>query len=305
MDESVVAGLDSIPDGRWGVAVSGGADSTALLVLLRERRPALPLVALHFNHQLRGDESDDDERFVRALAGSLDVPCVVSRAAESPGTGGVMEGNRQQAWRRRRLGFFLAATREQALAGVLLAHHADDHAETVLLRLSRGSGVLGLCGMSRDTRVGGVRLLRPLLDVPGDVLREELRLRSQSWREDSSNLEPGYARNRARIVLRATPGLRDALLALARAAGDVSQWLRATTITLADRFRVSELADLPDIQARFAARRWLLARGATPAKLNDHVCDRLVEMARDASAPATQMFPNLTVTRRLGKISAG
>jgi tRNA(Ile)-lysidine synthetase-like protein len=305
MDGSVASALDAIPDGRWGVAVSGGADSTALLVLLRERRPTLPLVVLHFNHQLRGDESDDDERFVVALTRSLDLPCVVRRADESRDPAEVVTGNRQQAYRLRRLGFFRDAVREHMLAGVLLAHHADDNAETVLLRLARGSGVLGLRGMSKDSRVSGVRLLRPLLDVAGEALRDELRARSLTWREDSSNQQLGYARNRARVVLRESAGLRDALLELARAARALTNWLRATTPTLPERFRVAELADLSDLQARFAARCWLMARGATPRKLNDDLCDRLVEMARDASSPATWMFPNLTVSRRAGRIAPG
>jgi len=303
MDETVAAALDAIPDARWGVAVSGGADSTALLVLLRERRPTLPLVVLHVNHQLRGDESDDDERFVLGLARSLDLPCVVRRADESRDPAEVVTGNRQEAYRRLRLGFFSDAVQESALAGVLLAHHADDNAETVLLRLARGSGVLGLRGMSRDARLGGVRLFRPLLDVSGEALRDELRSRSLTWREDSSNQTLGYARNRARVVLRESAGLRDVLLELARDARDVTQWLRTATSTLPGRFRVAELADLSDIQARFAARRWLLERGATSQKLNDDLCDRLVEMARDASTPTLQAFPGIDVVRRNGMIA--
>jgi tRNA(Ile)-lysidine synthase len=88
------------------------------------------------------------------------------------------------------------------LDGVILAHHADDQAETVLLRLLRGSGYAGLAGMARDSDVGGLRVLRPLLTVRAESLRQYLKSRSLSWREDSSNRSGKYLRNRVRIFLR-------------------------------------------------------------------------------------------------------
>lgn len=304
MDESVAHALDAIPDGHWGVAVSGGADSTALLVLLRERRPSLPLVALHYNHELRGTESDRDEHFVRRLAETLQLATVVERAGQDAAPGGNTPARRQARYRGLRLRFFARCVASHHLDGVLLGHHRDDQAETVLFRLVRGSGLLGLTGMARDRVVSGVRLLRPLLDVDGQALRDELRRRHIDWCEDSSNQHQQYARNRARGLLRACPELRAAVITLQAHARSLVHWLEANTPTLPPEFPCDLLADLSDLQARFAARRWLRAAGGDVEDINERTCGRLVRMARDAATPACQSFPGVEVLRRGGRIAA-
>lgn len=299
MDESVATALDAIPAGRWGVAVSGGADSTALLVLLRERRPSLPLVVLHYNHQLRGDESDRDETFVRLLAGSLGLPFVVRRDSDEP-TPGLPCGTThrmQHGYRALRLSFFRQCVAAQQLDGVLLAHHFDDQVETVFHRLLRGSGLLGLTGMKPDTVVAGVRLLRPLLKVFGGSLRDALRDRGITWCEDSSNRQGRYTRNRVRRLLREDFTLQLAIADLQCHASVVVQWLEENTPRLPAEFSCDQLADLPDLQARFGARRWLLDAGVPIEEINEDACDRLVKMSRDAATPAVEAFPGVTVYR--------
>src|SRR5689334_594161 len=124
--------------GRVGVAVSGGADSVALLHILRGLR--CDLIVLHVNHHLRGEESDGDEAFVRELTQSLGLPILIEHAIPTP-------GNLEEEARRARRAFFLRCREELALARIALGHTRSDQAETVLFRLLRGSGLTGLAGI--------------------------------------------------------------------------------------------------------------------------------------------------------------
>lgn len=187
---------------RVGVAVSGGGDSVALLFLLEELRTELgvTLLALHFNHQLRGAESDADERFVAELARSHGLEFVSARrdvAAEAQR----LSLNIEEAARQLRYGFFAEVVRSGRATRVAVAHTVDDQAETVLARLLRGTGLTGLAGIYPV--VGSV--VRPLLEVRRAALREYLAARNQPWREDATNLDP--ARLRARIRHKLLPVL--------------------------------------------------------------------------------------------------
>ena len=170
------------PDGRVGVAVSGGADSVALLHILR--RFWDELVVLHVNHHLRGEESDGDEAFVRELAQSLGLEIIVEHAI--PGA-----GNLEQEARRARRDFFLRCRLER----VALGHTRSDQAETVLFRLLRGSGLTGLAGMRYVTGEG---FIRPLLTTSREEVRRWAREEGLKWREDSSNTDLAFSRNRLR-----------------------------------------------------------------------------------------------------------
>lgn len=181
-----------LPEGRLLVGLSGGADSVALLLLLRERGAAV--AAVHVNHGLRGEDSDGDEAFVRALCRDWGVPLLVYRAQPPEGA------TPGEDWARRaRYGFFREAMRETGATALALAHHLDDQAETLLMRLMRGTGLTGLAGMAADSVLDGMRVLRPLLDVSSGELRAMLRERGQSWREDGSNRDPRYLRNALRL----------------------------------------------------------------------------------------------------------
>ncbi len=180
---------------RIGLAVSGGADSTALLVLLAELRQTHGFEAfvLHVDHGLRTD-SADDARFVRELAARYALPFHMTRAkiVRAP------RESLEMAARRVRLAFFEKMTRRLRLDAIATGHHADDVAETFILRMARGSGPEGLAGLKRISHVGALTFIRPLLDLRDTDLREFLRTRGISWREDSTNADLSIPRNNVR-----------------------------------------------------------------------------------------------------------
>lgn len=177
---------------KVGVAVSGGADSVCLLRVLVELAPrwGWQLSVLHLNHQLRGEESNADAQFVGKLAASLGLPFVMREAdiAASP-------DNLEQAARRARLAFFRDVMASGGAARVAVGHTRSDQAETVLYRFLRGSGTAGLSGIRPVTDQG---LVRPLIEVDRTEVMAFLRSRGLSWREDSSNSDQAFARNRIR-----------------------------------------------------------------------------------------------------------
>src|SRR5258708_189591 len=187
---------------RVGVAVSGGADSVALLLLLEELREplGLSLSVLHFNHKLRGAESGADETFVRELAAADALECVAG-AEDVAAKGQVEGGNLEEVAGGLRFTFFDDAVKTARLTRVAVAHTADDQAETVLAHLLRGTGPAGLAAIYPV--VGTV--IRPLLEVRRADLREYLTKRKQNWREDSSNRDT--TRTRARIREKLLPFL--------------------------------------------------------------------------------------------------
>ena len=185
---------------RIGVAVSGGADSVALLCLLLELRERLGIVpsVVHFNHKLRGRASDCDERFVAKLAAEHGLPFFVER--ENVAARAKKErANLEEAARRSRYAFFERLVVEGQLDRIAVAHTADDQAETVLAHILRGTGLAGLGGIHPE--VGPV--FRPLLKIRRADLRAYLRSRRQPWREDVTNRDT--KRMRARIRHRLMP----------------------------------------------------------------------------------------------------
>jgi len=157
----------------------------------------LSLVVAHLNHSLRGAESDADEQFVRNLAKQYQLPFATARAdvrhqAES------RQQSLEEAGREARYRFFEQLRRQYKAAAVAVAHHAEDQAETFLIRLLRGSGTSGLgCMPYRNNR----HIIRPLLDISRSELRRYLAAQKQSWREDRSNLDHSFLRNRIRHEL--------------------------------------------------------------------------------------------------------
>ncbi len=298
LSEAVAA----VPAGRWAVGVSGGADSVALLSLLVEGRPDVSPHLVHLDHELRGEASTADAAFVADLAGRLGLPHTVVRRSDLPPAS---VGNPSAAYRRARLGLFRRVVERHGLAGVVLAHHADDQAETVLGRLLRGGGVTTLTGMSPATTVAGVTVVRPLLGISAVDLRTYLSLRGQPWREDASNASPAYQRNRLRTILRGRPELRDALLAVAVTAAATRDWLATNAPPLAESFGVAELAGRPGPVAEHAAGRWLVDRGSPADAVNAADRRRLIEMATVPGAPPRWTFPGGVVVRRTrGRVEA-
>jgi tRNA(Ile)-lysidine synthase len=216
---------------RVAVAVSGGADSVALLLAMANSRPASGIVVstIHVHHGLRGAEADDDAAFVEELAGRLDVPLHIERgdaAALAAERGQGME----EAARTLRYGVFRARLASREIDAVATAHTLDDQAETVLMKLLRGAWTEGLGGIApiADEAAGG-RIVRPLLGVTRAEILTYLQEAGQPWREDSSNQDPAFARNRIRHTL--LPQLRDyapnaaeQLARLAAVARDEEAW---------------------------------------------------------------------------------
>jgi len=188
------------PGDRVGVAVSGGADSVALLLLLLELREKLGIVlsVVHFNHKLRGKASDADERFVAKLAAKHGLEFhaaavyVAKKAKEE-------RANVEDAARRARYDYFRSLVESGVCSLIAVAHTADDQAETVLAHLLRGTGLAGLGAIHP---VAGP-VIRPLLGIRRGELRLFLRARKQTWREDATNRDT--KRTRARIRKKLLP----------------------------------------------------------------------------------------------------
>ena len=213
------------------VALSGGPDSVCLAKIMRDLHgqghfPRLLLA--HLNHQLRGADSDGDERFVVNLARDWELPCrthsvdVAAAARESAPT-----------WRRRRdtrYDWLTLVAREEGARWVATGHSADDQAETILFRLLRGSGLQGLAGMAeRRALAPGIELVRPLLGVRRQTIHEFLALHQQSYRQDASNQDLQFTRNRLRHELlpllagQYNPAIADVLCRLGEQAREVQE----------------------------------------------------------------------------------
>lgn len=183
------------PGQRVGVAVSGGADSVCLLYVLRDLAPRwdLRFRVLHLNHGLRGKESDADAEFVRGLAAEFGLPFDIREASLSEAGGNLEEGAREA-----RLAFFGDEIKANVVERVATGHTRSDQAETVLFRFLRGAGTAGLAGIRPVTRTG---LVRPLLAVDRAAVEKFLKERGIAWREDRTNRDLRFARNRIRHEL--------------------------------------------------------------------------------------------------------
>ncbi len=198
------------------VAISGGPDSVALLSILHHLRPSwdLTLTAVHCNYGLRGDESEGDQQFVMAFCQGLGVPLYVRRVGLH--TSG-RKASLQAEARDLRYRVMQEIAEKCGVDRIAVGHTADDQAETVLLWMLRGAGLTGLSGMPafRDNKI-----VRPLYDTKRQEILTYLRTAKLSFREDSSNVQPQYLRNRVRrevipILNRLVPSSVDALCELA------------------------------------------------------------------------------------------
>lgn len=185
------------------LGISGGADSVALLHLLLERGYHR-LVLCHFDHQLRGAASQEDARFVQELAASLNLPCEMGQ--EDVAERAKREGlSLETAAREARYSFFAEVAKKKHCFRLFLAHHSDDQIETCLFHYLRGSGAAGLSGMQpvscRMIQTVELTLLRPLLSISKEQLKNYLKKHSLSFCEDESNASLLPTRNRLRHQL--------------------------------------------------------------------------------------------------------
>jgi tRNA(Ile)-lysidine synthase len=256
---------------RWALALSGGADSLALLLIFwaeGQGRWGRDFVALHFNHRLRGRAADRDEKFCRHVCAALGVTLVADRwsrngkRAKAPG---------EAEARAARHDFFQREMRRRRIRLLWLAHHQDDIAESMMMRLARGSGTGGLAAPRPvQAHAEGRLYLRPLLTVKKAEIIAALREAGATWCEDETNAAGDFFRNRIRravIPAWQEASGRDAVggAALARERLDeddvaLEAWVdQAGLNKRAKVLDVRRCAGLPRAVIRRALHRWLLA----------------------------------------------
>lgn len=247
------------------VGVSGGCDSVTLLHLLT--RLGYSGIVAHVNYGFRGLDSDGDEAFVRETAEALGWETRVARPTLS-------HGNRQDRARYARRGFFEDVMRESGAAAVVLAHHQDDQLETILLQIHRGGRPDILRGM--DAIAGPY--VRPLLDVPAAAIRAFAEADGIRWREDSSNSDLRYLRNRIRHGF--LPHLdRRLVLSIAEAARDLALHLDAILNRHAEGpTLLDNLFSLPEVDLiGLAVHRFARRKGE---RVSEAECLKLFETTR-------------------------
>lgn len=283
--EDVLRSLDLL-DGEVVLALSGGVDSIVLLDILAglaERHP-LHLRALHVNHHISA-HAEEWAHFCRQRCGELGVPCaVVDVRVERVGVG-------PEAAARHARHAVLRAQRADAL---LLAHHLDDQAETVMLQLLRGSGVPGLSAMPqvREDPSGGAPWVRPLLDIPRARILAHARRRELRWVDDDSNADVDLDRNFLRLdvlprIAARFPGYRETLARAARNLAEADALLTelarqdagiaTDALDAADALPVESLRRLDDARARNLLR-WFIARQGARAPARERLQEGLRQL---------------------------
>jgi len=228
----IAAALGGIDDQTLGVAVSGGGDSTALLCLAQDwaRAQGRKLLAVTVDHGLR-DGSAAEAHAVAHLAEALGVDHSILQWDGWDGC-----GNLQQTARDARINLISDWAAAHDIRIVMTGHTAEDQAETLLMRLARGSGVDGLAGMAPESSRDGILWLRPLLSAKREDLRDVLRARGVSWVEDPTNDDPRFTRVQMRQAREVLDGLgltTERLTATAEAMGRARQALEDATLNLA------------------------------------------------------------------------
>jgi tRNA(Ile)-lysidine synthase len=218
------------PGERVAVACSGGADSVTLLHIMAELRETLGIVlsVAHFHHQIRGAEADADQRFVEDLAARLRVDFYTA-SENVPQHAAQRKISLETAARELRHEWFAELINQGKADKIATAHTLDDQAETVLMRILRGTGARGLAGIAPAHKAK--HLVRPLLTTSRREVEGYLKAKSQGWRDDSSNLDLGHTRNRVRHTLLPllerdfNPAIRQTLADLAEVAqAEVDYW---------------------------------------------------------------------------------
>lgn len=298
------------------VAVSGGADSTALLAGLGSIAGEFELAihAAHLHHNLRGEAADADARAVAVLCAALGLPLTASRIRRER-----LDGRRvpsEDTLRRFRRRFLVATARRTGAAAIATAHTADDQLETVLFRLARGAGLRGLGGM--HARTG--RWVKPLLEATREDIEHDLRRAGLVWRRDESNDSRAYTRNRIRQevvpALAAATGRTRSVLArrAARAAAEVRSVQKSLVRRVRARLlRISRieggvlrldpagLAPYPSPVRRIALRLlWTRACGRAEGLTHRHL-DALVKLVDAGTNRAVVRLPGGWRVSRVGR----
>jgi tRNA(Ile)-lysidine synthase len=254
------------------VALSGGADSVALLVACAEKWPG-QVYAIHVHHGLQA-AADGFERHCVALCAQLNVPLIVQRVDARHASGESPE----DAARKARYKAFSTAAKEGrtlgAIKDIAIAQHADDQVETILLALSRGAGLPGLAAMPARWERDGMAYHRPLLAVPGALLRAWLVERGIHWVEDPTNTDERFTRNRIRARLlpaleEVFPQFRETFARSARHAAQAQSLLlelaQQDLAAVGSPPVIKALQALTEPRQANVLRHWLLQQQATPS----------------------------------------
>lgn len=295
------------------VGVSGGPDSVALLDALVALQPEFDwqLHIAHFNHHLRGDESDQDEEFVRELAEDYELPCATSGAdvrtwAES------RKLSLEDAARRLRRAFYQQEAETLGITKLALGHNADDQVETLLQRLLRGAGTHGLAAMAPMGKLAAITIVRPMLAVWKTEILDYLRQRELPFRQDSSNLDTHFQRNKIRHELLPmlekdyNPALKTLLHQTSEILAAEDEWLESEAARLLNKCRPEPhtLLIAPLLKAHLAVRRraiyrWLLDRDApeTPLSVDFWTIETLCRMAASGRPTRLALTADFDVMR--------
>ncbi|HNU71522.1 MAG TPA: tRNA lysidine(34) synthetase TilS [Thermodesulfobacteriota bacterium] len=292
------------------VAVSGGADSMALLHLLYQMRAIydISLVVAHYNHRLRSSESDADEAFVRKQARLIDVAVVVDIDDGMLGNGC---GNLEERARERRYGFLRKAGQEVGAHKIALGHTADDQVETLFLSLGRGAGMKGLGGMLAKRGM----YIRPLLNLERTEVVEFLRAEEIPWVEDSSNCEDIFRRNVIRRTLiplmeqEVTPHLVRVVNRTMEILRDEESWMESSCAAIYEElkedssaegvvFPVSEFCSLPVALQRRIIRLALNEVSGTLRAISFNHVEAIRLLASSGAAHGAVSLPRGCTARR-------
>jgi tRNA(Ile)-lysidine synthase len=301
---------------RVGVAVSGGADSVALLRLFLELREGIGFVlsVVHFNHKLRGVESEEDERFVTALAQQHKLE-LRRESGEVAAHAEERHLSLETAAREMRYAYFRQLLLDGQLNRIATGHTLDDQAETVLLKIVRGAGGGGLAGVYPQLTVRGSQfpaaIVRPLLGTRRRALETYLLGLGQSWREDASNRDLRHRRNRVRhgILPRLerylNPAVREALAETAEIARvEEEYWGKEVTRVLPRVWRaggVLNLAVLVDLPLALQRRVVRAAAESLGLRLDFHHVEEILALSSNR-AGSTVLPDGFVVSRKTGDL---
>lgn len=246
------------------VGVSGGPDSTALLYVLRglQKELKLRLYVAHLDHMLRKDSSSD-ERFVRALAEKLKLPFISTRIDVKKLA---FRGSVEEIARNARLGFLFNTAKKAGARKIALGHTLDDQAETVLMRVLRGSGLYGLSAILASREIAGFEIIRPLIETKRKEIEKFLKSKKITPRYDASNTEDKYFRNKLRNNLLPllekdyNSNIKEVLSNLAETSGQDYLYMRESAERFIKRNKISLSISFDNLKGMHPALRRMVIR---------------------------------------------
>lgn len=296
-------------DAPWLVGVSGGRDSVALLNALQEEGYRNLTIA-HFDHRLRGKNSERDFKFVAGLAQKTNLR-IISDFWKSTE---VKNDSIESAARTERYRFFAQAVASTGAYGIFLGHHADDQAETFLWNLLRGAGPAGLAAMAFRTEmtIHGLPLIifRPLLGVWREEIDAYVAAHGLEFREDATNRSLRFTRNRLRrqiipwLEQKLARNIREPLWRAAEIARAENEWLTDLTghFSAEREFRVADVRGKPIACQRRVIHAWLIAQGVPGVGFAE--IEEVRSLLDPSGSPARVNLPSgLQARRRAGAIT--